>query len=97
MNANRDGKIFLRALRTQRMLLMADPIKTTTWRPERDAPPGRWLITRRDGEDGTNRCHVRVWPGGDREWIDGDGRTTVTHHSFAAPTHWRFIEDGTDG
>jgi hypothetical protein len=29
--------------------------------------------------------------GDDVEWIEREGgRTTVTHHSMAAPTHWRW-------
>lgn len=62
-----------------------------TWRPERDAPEGVWLRTRRRGEAGMNICALRIIDG-DREWIEHHtkgGRTTVTHHSFAPPTHWR--------
>lgn len=53
----------------------------TGWIP---LPPERqWVRTMRAGEDGENEC--AVWS----EWTDRDGRTTVTHHSFAAPTHWK--------
>lgn len=65
----------------------------TVWKPEPEAPEGRYLVTRRDGEDGTNVCHVIVWPSGEREWCDRYGRTTITHHSFAAPTHWRDVNE----
>ena len=52
------------------------------------------LETRREGEAGTNFCHCRVVSIGDEpEWVEeSTGRTTVTHHSFAAPTHWRWPE-----
>lgn len=53
-------------------------------------PKDTWLRTRREGEDGENVCSAVYWPDGTVEWVERDGgRTTVTHHSFAAPTHWR--------
>jgi hypothetical protein len=62
------------------------------WLPERSAPVGLWLRTRREGERGTNICGLRIWRDGGREWIEAaTGRTTVTHHSFAAPTHWQYL------
>lgn len=62
------------------------------WQTVDTAPSGVWLRTRREGEFGENTCALRVWPDGDREWIERDsGRTTVTHHSFAAPTHWKLL------
>lgn len=59
------------------------------WQPISNAPEGVWLRTKRDGENGENVTRYRIWPGGEWEWMDRDGRTTVTHHSFAAPTHWQ--------
>lgn len=60
------------------------------WHPISTAPFGEWLRIRRDGEIGTNICFRRRMPGDvGVEWIDRDGRTTVTHSTFAAPTHWR--------
>jgi hypothetical protein len=55
------------------------------WQPV--APPrNTWLRTKREGEDGENICML----GFEDEWIEKDGgRTTVTHHSFAAPTHYQ--------
>lgn len=60
------------------------------WFPEAVAPQQVWLRTRRDGEDGENICMLGIFPGGDREWAEQppNGRSTVTHGSFAAPTHW---------
>lgn len=61
-------------------------------------PYGKHLETHREGEDGVNLCvAVFTWvdvESGDPdtiEWCEAafDGRTTVTHGSFAAPTHWR--------
>lgn len=65
-------------------------------------PLNAWLETMREGESGTNVCFCRIVSIGDEpEWIERSkespitgapmqGRTTVTHHSFAAPTHWRW-------
>lgn len=54
-------------------------------------PFGIWLRTKMDGEEGTNVCFARVVCSGEEiEWIDREGRTTVTHHSFGAPTHWQW-------
>lgn len=62
------------------------------WHPV--MPLGEALETRRDGESGANLCSATVAGQTDElEWIElATGRTTVTHHSFAAPTHWRRIE-----
>lgn len=61
-----------------------------TWQPIETAPHGVWLKTKRDGESGQNVCMSRKWPDGTIEWIEKNGgRTTVTHHSFAPPTHWQ--------
>lgn len=70
---------------------MSDPqmTKSLNWKPEETAPVNKYLVTKREGEAGTNVCMLRIWPDGEREWIEMvGGRTTVTHHSFAAPTHW---------
>lgn len=61
------------------------------WYPVELCPPRKWVETKREGEDGGNLCG---WVpadryGDEREWISYDGRTTVTHHSFAPPTHFR--------
>ncbi len=56
-------------------------------------PPWGIVETRREGEEGTNLCYRASPPGtpaGEIEWIElSTGRTTVTHTTFAAPTHWR--------
>jgi len=57
------------------------------WRSEAEAPEG-WHKTYRLGEARTSVSLLRIWPGGDREWIAPDGRTTVTHSTYAAPTHY---------
>lgn len=66
------------------------------WQTINSAPRETWLRTRREGESGENICAWRAEPGAtiqDAEWIERDGgRTTVTHHSFAPPTHWRPAE-----
>lgn len=62
------------------------------WMTVNTAPPNVWMRTKRDGEAGENICALRVWPDGDREWVEkASGRTTITHGSFAAPTHWRSL------
>lgn len=67
------------------------PVKE--WNKVADGTPlNCWLETKREGEKGTNICRIRIMALGDEpEWIEkATGRTTVTHHSFAAPTHWRW-------
>ena len=54
------------------------------WKPASEAPEDRWLLTYRNGESGPSVSMVRRFDGDD-EWIAPDGRTTVTHHSYAAP------------
>jgi len=65
------------------------------WRPVgNDTPHNKWLETKLDGEEGTNVCACIVHFGDDVEWVEKvGGRTTVTHHSFAAPTHWRYWQN----
>lgn len=49
-----------------------------------------WVPTCKLGERGFNLCR-RVH--GD-EWVEhGSGVTTVTHHSFAAPTHFIILPE----
>lgn len=58
-------------------------------------PLNCWLETTRDGEGGRNLCKALIRTLGDPiEWIEfgPNGRTTVTHSTFAAPTHWRWPE-----
>lgn len=65
-----------------------------TWQPIETAPENTWLRTKRAGEAGENvlkkvvLIHPEYCPEPETEWIDREGRTTVTHHSFLAPTHW---------
>ena len=63
------------------------------WWPVSYAPSDTWLRTKREGEDGENVCSLHRIPeqhGGGEEWVERyTGVTTITHGSFAAPTHWR--------
>jgi hypothetical protein len=56
----------------------------------KEQPPERkLLITRREGESGTNLCSVAIHPDGTLEWIESvSRRTTITHDTFLHPTHW---------
>jgi hypothetical protein len=54
------------------------------WQPIETAPRGVFLRTKLFGEAGDN-VSMRL---NDGEWADKDGRTTVTHSTFLAPTHW---------
>lgn len=69
------------------------------WRPVSDGMPlDLWLETKKAGEEGINIClaMLRIL-GGELEWVEKEtGVTTVTHHSFAPPTHWRFIKTDED-
>lgn len=61
------------------------------WMPIETAPRNEWIRTKREGEKGENVCFMRKYPehmGGDIEWVAQDGRTTITHGTFAEPTHW---------
>ncbi|CAB4122939.1 Domain of unknown function DUF551 [uncultured Caudovirales phage] len=61
------------------------PTKIYTWGTISETT---WLLTCRVGERGVNLCFARCIDGNDIEWVDAEGRTTVTHNSFAPPTHW---------
>lgn len=73
-----------------------------SWKPISTAPMNAWLRTKCEGEDGENICAARKWEDGEIEWVERNkltpegkkilGRTTVTHSSFAPPTHWDYID-----
>lgn len=63
------------------------------WEPIATAPERKWVRTKLMGEKGSNICFYRICPDGEWEWIDRDGRTTITHSTFAAPSHWAPLED----
>lgn len=69
----------------QRMLL---EVSNRRWEPAEDQPIGGWYVTARMGERGWN-ITMRLTPD---EWSDSEGRTTVTHSTFAKPTHFLHIE-----
>ena len=61
------------------------------WQPIETAPSNTRILTCRAGESGVNICHLLHDPEHlpEGEWVESQtGRTTVTHHSFAPPTHW---------
>lgn len=62
------------------------------WDTVESAPMHIWVKTRKEGEEGENTCFAHQLTDGEIEWVALDGRTTITHHSFAAPTHWRKLE-----
>lgn len=68
------------------------------WHPVGDGTPlGAWLETtdRPDEERNQNTCIARIIAIGEEvEWCEKGmpGRTTVTHTTFAPPTHWRWPE-----
>lgn len=61
-------------------------------------PLNCWLETCRGTDAGTNEamCLLRAI-GDELEWVDRDGRTTVTHSTFLPPTHWRWPVSGVNG
>lgn len=75
-------------------LAKTQDISDEDWRPiDSSTPVDRWIATKKEGEKGSNVCKVWPRPGGEVEWCDVEGRTTVTHHSFVAPTHWRPLSE----
>ena len=65
------------------------------WQPIETAPPRKWLRTRLSSETGENVCAKIERPDGEVEWVARDGgRTTITHHSFAAPDLWAPLPKG---
>lgn len=66
------------------ILSALDHCTASPLRPAIEQPIGGWFITCRDGEDGVN-ITSRI---AEDEWADMIGRTTVTHHSMAKPTHY---------
>lgn len=68
--------------------------KVPTWRPASEAPSDCWLVTYRAGEKGwTRSLRVTEQDGSaSDEWCAPDGRSTITHHSYAAPTHFLDVE-----
>ncbi len=72
---------------------MLDKEALKKWHPVGPGMPlHTWLDTRREGEVGENVCLARIMFLGDEpEWVEKDGgRTTITHSTFAPPTHWRW-------
>ena len=61
------------------------------WQPAETVPLNTKVHTKLEGEEGENICFARRLHFDEPiEWIElgAYGRTTVTHHSFAAPSHW---------
>jgi hypothetical protein len=74
-----------------------DALPGDGWTPVGPGTPvGVWLETKHSAENGTNICMCRIGSiGEDPEWSEWDcGRTTVTHSTFLAPTHWRWPRKG---
>lgn len=72
---------------------LSEQLWDPTWNPVGNGTPLNALLeTKRDGEAGTNICFCRTMSIGDEpEWVEhATGVTTVTHSTFAAPTHWRW-------
>ena len=71
-------------------------LSPVTWqRVDRVPPPtNTWVHTWREGDKSTNMMTLnppRV-RGDEPEWVDRYGRTTITHHSLHAPTHYARVE-----
>ena len=62
------------------------------WHDAAKAPFVVWLLTYRLGEKGYN-VTMRI---NEDEWVDREGATTITHHSFAAPTHFLWGKEAAD-
>lgn len=77
--------------------MLATEIEANRWRSIADdglPPVNTWVLTKHENEQGG--WNVCCWVGraneDEVEWVEmKTGRTTVTHHSFAAPTHWKSI------
>lgn len=88
----------IRAALTAAEKVRAAASPTDGWMPAACAPIWQWLRTKREGEDGENVCALRIWPDGEREWVERDGgRTTVTHSTFLPPTHWQPLPPAPEG
>jgi hypothetical protein len=60
------------------------------WQTIESAPAGVWIQTKLTGENGDNICMKIPHPYDEVEWVEREtGVTTVTHSTFAAPSHWR--------
>lgn len=70
---------------------MRERAEEAEWRPASEAPNG-WHRTYRLGEDGATWSHCWTDKFGDREWSDPQGRTTVTHGTYAPPTHYLAVK-----
>lgn len=71
------------------------------WETVDTCPENVYVETKREGEEGTMVCCLRILrptQGGDWEdeceWMEKyEGITTVTHSTFAPPTHWRHLDN----
>ena len=55
---------------------------------QRMPPEYEWVRTKLEGESGQGWSFWRLIDDDEPEWIAPDGRTTVTHTTYAAPSHW---------
>lgn len=74
---------------------IADWLERQGWSPVSGGPPeGEWLRTKLVGEDGESVSFCRrMHPNDDLEWISPDGYTTVTHSTYAAPSHFKRLPE----
>lgn len=70
------------------------------WIPIADQmpPENTWLRTKLESEAGEGisfwrRMDMSYAPGDDIEWVDMGGYTTVTHTTYAAPSHWQHLPE----
>ena len=72
--------------------IFASPLPpATSWKTVDSAPEGKMLVTYRQGEQEISAaCVIRENHRGEPQeiWAARDGRDTITHGSYAAPTHW---------
>lgn len=68
------------------------------WIPiaEQTPPEGEWLRTKLEGEASEGiafwrRMNMEYAAGDEVEWVDMSGYTTVTHGTYAAPSHWMHL------